>query len=47
MSLLSLKTKKEPKYNKKILNSFEDDLPTDEVLEKMKDVKTTSALIIG
>jgi cytoskeletal protein CcmA (bactofilin family) len=49
MSLLNLKTKTktEPKYSKKILNSFDDDLPSDEALEKMKDVKITSALIIG
>jgi cytoskeletal protein CcmA (bactofilin family) len=47
MSLLNLKTKTEPKYNKKIINPFKDDLPSDEALEKMKEVKITSALIIG
>ena len=47
MSLLSLKTKTEPKYNKQIINSFEDDLPNDETLQKIKEVKTASALIIG
>jgi len=47
MSLLNLKTKREPKYIKKISNSFDDDLPSDEALQKMKEVKTTSALIIG
>jgi len=48
MSLLNLKKiKTEPKYNKKILNPFEDDLQSDEALEKMKEVKITSALIIG
>lgn len=47
MSLLNLKTKTEPKYTKKILNTFEDDLSCDEALEKMKEIKTTSALIIG
>ena len=35
MSLLNLKTKTEPKYNKKILNTFENDLPSDEAVEKM------------
>ena len=48
LNLKNLKTKKtEPLYTKKILNTFEDDLPSDEALEKMKDVKITSALIIG
>ena len=47
MSLLNLKTKKEPKYNKKILNTFEDDLPPDEVIENITELKSTSALIIG
>ena len=37
MSLLNLKTKTEPKYNKKILNTFDDDLPSDEALEQMKE----------
>ena len=47
MSLLNLKTKTEPKYNKKILNTFDEDLPSDEALEKMKEINITSALIIG
>ena len=48
LNLKNLKTKKtEPKYIKKILNSFDDDIPTNEALEKMKEVKITSALIIG
>ena len=50
MSLLSLKIKKiksEPKYTKKIIDPFEDDFPTDEALEKIKEVKITSDLIIG
>ena len=46
MSLLSLK-KTEPKYNKKNTDTFEDDLPIDETIQKMKDVQITSALIIG
>ena len=50
MSLLNLKIKKiksEPKYTKKIIDPFEDDFPTDEALEKIKEVKITSDLIIG
>ena len=48
MSLLNLKKiKTEPKYNKKIMNTFDEDLPSDEALEKMKEIKITSALIIG
>ena len=50
MSLLNLKIKKiksEPKYTKKIIDPFEDDLQNDEALQKMREVKTTSSLIIG
>ena len=48
LNLKNLKTKKtEPIYTNKILNIYEDDLPSDEALENMKEVKITSALIIG
>ena len=48
LNLKNLKTKKtEPKYTKKIFKPFEDDLPSDEALPKIKEVKATSSLIIG
>ena len=47
-NLKNLKTKKtEPIYTKKIFKPFEDDLPRDETLQKINEVKITSALIIG
>ena len=50
MSLLNLQIKKiksEPKYTKKIIDPYEDDLQNNESLHKMREVKTTSSLIIG
>ena len=47
MSLLNLKTKTEPKYTKKILNSFDDNFPNDNALQNSKEVKIESSLIIG
>ena len=38
MSLLNLKTKKEPKYTKKIFKPFEDDLPEDETSQKISTI---------
>ena len=47
MSLLNLKTKTEPKYIKKIINTFEDKLTPEDPIETIKDNIIPSALMIG
>jgi len=50
MSLLNLerlKTKTEPRYNKKIINTTEDNPLSKDIIETMNEIKSNSALIIG
>ena len=47
LNLKKLKTKTEPQYNKKILNAFEDKPLSQEFIETIKEIKPSSALIIG
>ena len=50
MSLLNLKIKKiksEPKYTKKIINVVEDKPLSNNIIKTIKEIKPSSALIIG
>ena len=47
LNLQSLKTKTEPQYNKKILNAVEDIPLSQDIIETVKEIKPSSALIIG
>jgi len=47
LNLQSLKTKTEPRYNKKIINTLNDKSLSHEVVETIKEIKPSSALIIG
>ena len=44
---MNLKTKTEPQYNKKILNTVEDKSLSQDFIETIKEIKPSSALIIG
>ena len=47
LNLQSLKTKTEPRYNKKIINTVEDKPLSHNIIETIKEIKPNSALIIG
>ena len=47
LNLKSLKTKTEPRYDKKIINIFKDNLLSHDINETIKEIKPSSALIIG
>ena len=47
LNLKNLKIKTEPQYNKKILNAAEDKSLSNEIVETIKEIKSSSALIIG
>ena len=47
LNLQSLKTKTEPRYNKKIINVTEEKTPPQDFIETVKEIKNNSALIIG
>ena len=47
LNLQSLKTKTEPRYNKKIINVAEEKTPPQDFIETFKEIKNNSALIIG
>ena len=47
LNLKNLKTKTEPQYNKKILNTVEDKSLSQDFIETIKEIKPSSALIIG
>ena len=47
LNLKNLKTKTEPKYNKKIITTVEDKYLLNDIIEPIKEIKTSSALIIG
>ena len=47
LNLQSLKTKTEPKYNKKIINRIEDISLSQKIIKDVKEIKPNSALIIG
>ena len=47
LSLKNLKTKTEPKYTKKIINVVEDKPLSHNIIETIKEIKPSSALIIG
>ena len=47
LNLQSLKTKTEPQYDKKIINTVEDMPISQDIIEQVKEIKPSSALIIG
>ena len=47
LNLKNLKAKTEPKYTKKIINVVEDKPLSHDIIEAMKEIKPSSALIIG
>jgi cytoskeletal protein CcmA (bactofilin family) len=47
LNLKNLKTKTEPKYTKKIINIVEDKTLSNNITETFKEIKSSSALIIG
>ena len=47
LNLQSLKTKTEPRYNKKIINAPDDNIIPQDFIETIKGIKPNSSLIIG
>ena len=47
LNLQNLKTKKEPKYSKKIIQPIDDQPLSNEIVDTIKEIKPNSALIIG
>ena len=47
LNLQNLKTKKEPKYIKKIIQSIDDKPLSNDIINSIKEIKPNSALIIG
>ena len=47
LNLKNLKKKTEPQYNKKIITTVEDKYLSNDIIEPIKEIKQSSALIIG